>query len=388
MSAVKDLYTTFKAELTVMSPVFIGSGDVLNKTRYYSDRNLTNVKIVDDKKFRAFLAKNNLFESFEKHLLGDGNIGTLKSWFSENNIDVRMVDIWKYELKTSLIRLKDIKQNKHVQLNDIKMFVKNSDGKPYIPGSSIKGAIRTALLYSEISNNKEKYSHYWRRIVSAEPCQLKKELGNVANDIETEVFGSIKDSMFKALRISDSNGLSLDNLRVYQRADFPIHKSKVSAMPMMLECLDADSKLTFSVEIDEHLNKDGYFTKEKIEKALSSFAEHQNRLYNAFYDVVKKKNLDEIFMPDQIAEDLVPNLCLGGSSGFWSKTVVYALAPNKESAINILSRYLSYSFDRMKHKHAELDRKHQTAPHTMKLIDVDGDYLPIGWCDFKIIERS
>lgn len=385
MSAVKDLYTTFKAELTVMSPVFIGSGDVLNKTRYYFDRKSNLVKIVDDKKFRAFLAKNDLFDSFQKHLVKFGKKGNLATWLFENNIRINSVDIFKYELPLSVIKSKDLKTNPLAQLNDIKMFVKNSDGMPYIPGSSIKGAIRTALLYLELKNNKDKYSHYWNRLSSViEDKNLKKELENIIKDIEGEVFGSIKDSRFKALRISDSNGLTYEDLHVAQRGDFPIHKAKVSAMSIFFEILNVDSKFNFNVEIDEHLNKDKYFTKEKIEEALASFAKHQNNLYNVF----AKKDLDRVYMPDEISDDVEPNLCLGGSSGFWSKTVVYALAPNKESAINILSKYLSYSFDRMKHKHAELDRKHQTAPHTMKLIDVDGDYLPIGWCDFKIIERS
>ena len=69
MSAIKELYTTFTAELEVMSPIFIGSGDELNKTRYFWKKTENLVQIVDDIKFQRMLAKNNLFESFQKHLL-------------------------------------------------------------------------------------------------------------------------------------------------------------------------------------------------------------------------------------------------------------------------------------------------------------------------------
>ena len=151
---VKEQYTTMTAEMTVMSPIFIGSGDILNKTKYYFNQNNKIVKIVDEKKFQRFLSKNDLFESFEKHLMRrneKGNFcGNLVSWLKSEDIDINTLDIWKYTLSTKNVRNKDNESNKYIQLNDIKTFIKGANGKPYIPGSSIKGAIRTALLYSAI----------------------------------------------------------------------------------------------------------------------------------------------------------------------------------------------------------------------------------------------
>lgn len=42
---------------------------------------------------------------------------------------------------------------------EIQAFVKDAYGKPYIPGSSIKGMLRTALIVWEIQKYPEKYKN-------------------------------------------------------------------------------------------------------------------------------------------------------------------------------------------------------------------------------------
>ena len=51
-----------------------------------------------DKKFKAFLAKQNLFENFQEYLMKNGDYGNLVAWFGDNNIDIDNIDIWKYGL--------------------------------------------------------------------------------------------------------------------------------------------------------------------------------------------------------------------------------------------------------------------------------------------------
>ena len=66
---------------------------------------------------------------------------------------------------------------------EIQEFIKNHDGFPYIPGSSIKGAIRIAILYSIIKqlpkNLRDKYftSHVENVIKIKPPGKAKKEFG-------------------------------------------------------------------------------------------------------------------------------------------------------------------------------------------------------------------
>lgn len=41
-------------------------------------------------------------------------------------------------------------------MNDLNTFVKDAFGRPYIPGSSLKGALRTAILNDLKEDTKEK----------------------------------------------------------------------------------------------------------------------------------------------------------------------------------------------------------------------------------------
>ena len=199
MNTIEELYTEISAELTVMSPIFIGSGEELNKTKYYFNQSDMTVKIVDEKKFRQFLAKRNLFESFQSHLLQCNdrgrNIGNLSRWLKENNLMPDGIDIWKYTLKAKNIRKKDEKRDKSIQLNDIKAFIKNANGKPYIPGSSLKGAIRMVGFNNiQILSQGELQIKYESVLSSIKPKDILHDL-SFFKDI-TKYFGKIMSFLF------------------------------------------------------------------------------------------------------------------------------------------------------------------------------------------------
>ncbi len=362
MKEIKEQYSKYKLTLTALTPIFIGSGETLNKIMYYYNQDQGIINIVDEKKLIKFLSKNNLTDKFSEYLL-NGNNGNLADWLKNYRVyNPNLINIWKYQLKTGIIE-----NVKNKQLNDIKTFIKGADGLPYIPSSSVKGGIRTALLACEIINNKQKYSDFFNRDISK--INIKK--------LEETVFGSIKDNIFRALRISDSSEFSTKKLILERRYDYPIHKDRPNPMPIFLECLNAYEKAEFSLLIDEELNKNKYFTKEKIEKALSLFTQIQAQAMEAF-----RKKIGEYgyMIDDNYDDNLSCNLCLGGSAGFWSKTIVYALAPDKKTATDSLREFFERNFK--KHKHLLLDK--DTAPHTMKMINDNGEYIPVGLCNLKL----
>jgi CRISPR-associated protein Csm5 len=56
---------------------------------------------------------------------------------------------------------------------EVRGFVRNADGRPYIPGSSLKGCIRTALLYHFLKNHPE--PHRITEVLRTELDTLKKD---------------------------------------------------------------------------------------------------------------------------------------------------------------------------------------------------------------------
>ena len=367
MKDIKDQYSKYKLTLTPLTPIFIGSGETLNKTKYYYNSAQRIINIVDEKKLIKFLSNSNLIDDFSEYLLNSGSGGNLVNWLSEKRININSLNIWKYQLKTGT--LKDNRDPKK-QLNEIKTFIKGANILPYIPSSSVKGAIRTALLAYEILNNKSKYSNFFNRDFAR--IDIKK--------IEQEAFGAISNNIFRALRISDSKEFSTENLILIQRYDYPIHKKEPNPMPMFLECLNTFSAVKMSLIIDEEQNKNKYFTMEKIEKALKLFVELQAQAMEAF-----RKNISEFgyMIDDEYDEKLDCNMCLGGATGFWSKTIVYALAPDSQTAVQSLKELFDRKF--RIHKHLLLDK--EVSPHAMKMINDNGEYIPIGLCNLKMEEQ-
>ncbi|MCX6252322.1 MAG: type III-A CRISPR-associated RAMP protein Csm5 [Bacteroidetes bacterium] len=82
-------------------------------------------------------------------------------------------------------------------VDDIRTFIRNGYGLPYIPGSSIKGAIRSVIFNSLFNTNNIKN----RKIIDRD---TKNERLLRPNEYENEVFGYIGNNLMHLLQVSDS----------------------------------------------------------------------------------------------------------------------------------------------------------------------------------------
>ena len=130
--------------LTVRGPVFIGSGQSIMKKEYILLPDSGRLIIPDIGKMYADLTKLNKNGIFDRFLLAKTNDG-LGDWLRDEGINNAQILKWKrYELDMG-----DTLQEKGRPLQ-IMSFMKDIYGNPYIPGSSLKGMLRTILLYWEI----------------------------------------------------------------------------------------------------------------------------------------------------------------------------------------------------------------------------------------------
>jgi CRISPR-associated protein Csm5 len=110
------------------------------------------------------------------------------------------------------------------------LHLKDPAFRPYLPGTEVKGALRTSLLYALVSD-KENYAYFWDRLEEfrrsyyggASPRQKVWQLMKIVDSLEAQLLrgrprGETKnDAKFDFLRflnVSDSNFFSPDNLRV------------------------------------------------------------------------------------------------------------------------------------------------------------------------------
>ncbi|PMP96302.1 MAG: type III-A CRISPR-associated RAMP protein Csm5, partial [Thermodesulfobacterium geofontis] len=206
----------YNAKIITISPIHIGDGEELIPLEYIEGK--TEVKVYPfyyliDKLYEKYEDKIETIVPLLKMFAKKGELSKLEDFFS--NLGVHLEP--KYVL------------SKEVPVNGkkIKTFIKNTLG-PYIPGSEIKGALRTVFLFGVLKENEilrnDFYKILERKIREANTKNQKKEkvkiLEKAIEEIELLVFRAGKNNdqkdaqydIFKALQISDSESLNYDYL--------------------------------------------------------------------------------------------------------------------------------------------------------------------------------
>lgn len=84
----------------------------------------------------------------------------------------------------------------------------------------------------------------------------------------------------------------------------------------------------------------------------------------------------------EIQEMRHTDLLLGGGAGFLSKTVIYALAPDVQSGLDVVKRLMAEQFKRGHHNQGE-----HISPHTLKLAKRGNSYQVMGMCKLEMEEE-
>lgn len=147
-----EKYISEKINLTTLTPIFIGDdqgSDLSHLTDFVTDGN--SINIIDQNKFENLLGKDpELINEFVSQIINNSRNFNLEE-FIKNKLNSDKSDLTKYSVEVE----------GDLGNNTIKKFI-SSLGKPFIPGSTIKGAIRTAIFYNYLIN-----SHAGKIIISS-----------------------------------------------------------------------------------------------------------------------------------------------------------------------------------------------------------------------------
>ena len=333
-----------KMKLEVLTPLHIGGADYkskLNKKEYIFDKDKKTLTLIDNEKFIAFLIKKNLFEKYiayiennvnAKVMIQNRNIN-LFNFLKANNIDK---DIQDFRKKAP------IKLDMNIEnMNDIKLMLRDVQGKPYIPGTSIKGALINLLLVDYIIKNREKFSKEKRIILSE--CKktnddrsirgLKNDIKKIVNQIEKSIIYSDNKSLEKSkkfgISVSDSYSYSNTRTNFYQdidekRTNKP-GEDKSRPMPVAREYIVANSIFDFDITLDIDLLEESKLKIKNIDDLIDSIENAMSYLIN----VLEDKNSPR-----------TENLVLGANTGFLQKTIVYALFEDEKERLEVVKKLL------------------------------------------------
>ncbi|WP_423792977.1 type III-A CRISPR-associated RAMP protein Csm5 [Methanocaldococcus indicus] len=317
-----------KAEL--LSPIFIGCGDEYTQLDYYIENN--KAKIVDLEKALQDLgdinAINEISELILQNTFGNRveiNAKELLEEFNLNPEDYVVKEIYS-----------EIKSNSRTR---VKKFI-TTNNSYYIPGSSIKGAIRTAYLFKYYDNH---FSELLKIINSREiPIHEKgiaaevKAIEGKINIKKGRIQKNIQNDFFKYLKVSDSLELTKKKFRFIQTKRLKGTRT-TKGIPINLEAY-YEGKFKFKIKVEDEFikkvnemletnYKDGYeLLKDICNNFSKTIVEYElNKRYNKEIINFYKDLLDEINNSNSIF------LNLGFAGGFISKTLYLLFWKNDKS---------------------------------------------------------
>lgn len=401
---MKNFLESKQLQLKCLTPVHIGSGDKLNKNEYVFDKKKGIIYFLQQNKWLKFLHEfegekqetalsgdvikgfealaqvfgdktKDFLQEYKKFIVNNGNSKNpqpLYQWCMDNAI--KMSDVAKCACSKTYIH-----SDKN-DLNDMMPFMRQADGRIYLPGSSIKGAIRTALLYKLVKTAPQ--HGQWQRSLQNIRCSAKKEYADLAKKIEKAIFyryTGFKDEnriitdaradVMRGLRISDAQIASNTVTQVYRKYDVSLHKNKqgeaIKRLPLYRECAATDTCFTFTMTLEKQFMQEiGVSSIADILKMTAAYTEEIISMEKeAFSDSGQYWS----------GSENIANVIIGGGSGFLTKTIIYALLPHSQ-AVKVVREYLDAAFmkyDKRQHRkmpahdHMLIDKK--LSPRTLKV---------------------
>ncbi|MGC9168812.1 MAG: type III-A CRISPR-associated RAMP protein Csm5 [Desulfurella sp.] len=257
---------TFNIKLKVLTPIHIGDGNSYDPTDYTIDKN--ELHVIDHDRFIQKINSNKtLYDDFLERIKNftPESIGLI------NFIREQSKGLYKYSLKLDEKALEYVaKSLNEISKAPIDKFIRNPfNDTIYIPGSSIKGALRSAIIeviFRKLLPNKEDKSNDSERrnklleslIERNSDLNKHNDKGKLLETLLTTTFklNDAKNDILKHVLVSDFLP-SEASLQIC----FPINKSstKENNIPALLECAMPGSTfegtITFKNQFFDELDK-------------------------------------------------------------------------------------------------------------------------------------
>lgn len=381
---------TYNVKLEVKSPLFIGNGVKYSRINYINDFSNKRIYILDEIKWIEFLTKKMATDLFINYVQKKGKFTDIIQFLKENNRLFRIENFEKIYPSISSHYLSTSHLDK-MNNNEIESFIKGYFGLPYIPGSSIKGAISNAILKRSLENNyedSEKIAQYIEQYSKTK--RLERNVKSILEsklDFQKNING--KTTPYKGMagiQISDSTTFPLENLKIYKKVDIaPRNPEEIDMMekgdlPLFRECAEIGTTVEFKIGIDFMKINPNYGI-----NSIDDLMEIINQSFESIYGekgVISEYKLINQFLPES-RKGLV-FMQLGGGAGFHSKTALSGLALRARDRNILTSKILSVKF--RNHKHEKGVKV--ISPRCLKVVNVGKKKILMGICEISKIREN
>lgn len=362
-----------------LSPVFIGSGICLTKKDYIFIPQTKQILFVDLHKLFTLLEKKNLSQAYESFVMGREK--DLYGWLMSKRLT--QDEVWSIASYT-VHAGNAMDTTSGTNLTGIQLFLKDSYNLPYIPGSSVKGAIHTAILAS-MAEHKDYSDQMDALQAKLAEKNKKKILDFEAEQVETEWLHTLylQDkrgiavprsnavrSIMKGIQISDSMPLPQDSLTLCSKMDFETNGGYKN-INTVRECIRPNVAVQHTLTLDTTILSAAKIDISVILNAVCNFYKIQNQYFISKFQQIKqmdhsKSNGCELF--------------LGGGTGYVSKTILYPML--KDKALPFTAQLMQRQFPN--HFHTK-DVDKGVSPHVLKCTKYNGKIYQMGRCEVNIL---
>lgn len=390
------LQETYKMTVEILTPVSISDNKKLNAKEYLYDNINRIVYFLNELAWHKFIYTHNLMNKYENYMIKASSNKSLYSWLQSCGYNITNKDLQSAIISKTKAYVDLTKDQNKKTLNDIICQTKLINGTPYIPGSSLKGAIRTAILYDLLMKNPDVRSKFWQKsirnlskikVITAE--RKKISINDITNIFKKTLLQIEKDLLHK-LKLYDENNTLIDNenavcsvmrgiiisdseytnqtvpMAILRKIDLYLdkkgHLKENNSLPVFRECILPNIKFNFQLKLDKTMTaKIGINSVDDLLHMLQNYFDFINKiLKNAF-----GKESEYLF--SQITDG---NIYFGGNTGFLNKTLVASLAPTRRETVNFIRTLLDITFG--KHKNDKI------SPRTLKATKYNGNNVLMG----------
>lgn len=373
----------YVVEIETVGPVHIGNGEKHSPYEFVYQPESKRLGMLNEGKWLKYLKDNKLYEKYEKDALNKDF--KVCNWMRQNSVEPWSNDIYRYVIE-------GVEQDKDKGLNDVCCLVKNYKGEPYIPGSSIKGMLRTAILSYHLSKRRGNYTEDWNLISKCIKEEKAREVKNCIQRLEEKCFGNLpkKDEgknlqnqlldVFRAILVSDTSTVPVEKITVVQKNDWgekSVNTGKT--LPLWREAIKKNAQLRFEITMDFNMLKSCSIGITKIEDVLDMLNYYYENVLIKFESNFRINGLDGLYSSNE-----KPLVYLGGGTGLHTKSILYSLAPDIQSASRLVAEHLDKVF-KGKHKHVITDTN--VSPRTIKLAKTQQGLSKMGLCSMKVVDE-
>lgn len=374
--------------LTIVSPTNIGGPENLTTKDYMYNYDAGEVYLLNNYEWFRFLASHNKLAEFELYMQDEmirPNGRTMYDW-AKNTIGASQLT--KDTLGpaiSSIMKSSIYNKGRKNSLNDITPQIRGANGDIYIPGSSIKGIIDSAIISHMLRNNKAFRSNVQRELRKVLDVYKRKNARSLFKDIfkmvnlailkhihvltnnEGKPFKGILASAFRGVSVSDAMPMSVIKTEVLKKEDSCVEEDGTHDISVHRECILPNQQFSFTLTLDTAMTKEIGIT--SVDQVLAILQEDFDATHKLLASKFKKVN-PSVFKALDSA-----NAYIGSNTGFIQKTIIMAaFTDDEKTGIDIIRAILDVNFQKAKH-----DSKDKImAPRAIKLVKWNGNYYEMG----------